>query len=894
MEGEDFRRLEEAFARTVDRPAAERATILAGLEPALRVELERLLEVDDRVTGPGAAVTGEESADLSDPPDPLAALVGRAAALLVEEAGDPWVGREIGPWRIERRLGSGGMGTVYAARRSDGDLPMQVALKVLRRGMGSAELLARFRTERRILAGLIHPHIARLLDGGTTPEGDPYFVMELVEGEPIDRFADARRLPLAARVELVRQVALAVAAAHRRLIVHRDLKPSNILVTAEGTPKLLDFGIAKLLALEPGLEAGESPEAEGEGEPTATAMRLFTPSYASPEQLAGEPVTTATDVYSLGIVLAELLAGRRPERRSSSGLGGSGPAGGEAGRLAATPSRRSAGSALHPLRAQSAERDAASSAAGGRRGRGRSRAEEPPAEDEIAARRGLSPRSLSRALSGDLDTLVATCLRAEPERRYATADRLAEDLGRYLEGRPILARRDSLAYRARKFLRRHRLAAAAAAVALLTLLGFLAALAVQSRRLARERDASLAERQRAEAVAGFLRDLFRVGQPGEPEGGTVTARELLERGAAEVERRPAADPRVQATLLDTVGRIYLQLGLYDRAAPPLERALALRRRALPADDPEVADSLSRLAVFSAENGAYDRAIALFREALAVRRRRYGTNHALVALSLSNLALALQDRGAYAQAAPLYREAIAIAQRLLPARDEDLLSYRANLALLSYDLGDYAAAEAGLRSVLALRDWEPGDPDRPMHQRYLGMTLAARGDLAGAEGLLETAERDLAAMLGPEHPETTRATASLADLRLLQGDARAAAALFQLAFSRRQKRLGPEHPETVVALAGWARAAAALGDAGAAEARFREALRRGRRGIPRGHPDLAGILVGLADLLARQGRCAEVPALVREAREIRAAAFRPGDARIAEGERKAAECRGGAG
>jgi serine/threonine-protein kinase len=826
----------------------------------IRAEVERLLAADVQI----AEQSAEHGAMAGDETDPLARLVGGAAALWIETASedataeDSWLGRTIGAWRIERRLGSGGMSTVYLAERADREMPMRAALKRIRRGLHSAELVARFRTERRILASLIHPNIARLLDGGTAPDGSPYFVMELVEGEPIDRFADRRRLGLTDRIRLVSQAAAAVAAAHRSLVVHRDLKPSNILVDAAGVPKLLDFGIAKLL--------GSDPAAEEAAARTVTSMRLFTPAYASPEQLEGGPVTTATDVYSLGVVLCELLCGRRPYRLRSRAHG----------------ERSTAVELERAIRENAIDPPSLALA----------RHEEEGDAGEIARRRGFdTPRALARALTGDLDTIVTQCLRKEPERRYTTAERLAEDLERYLERRPIEARRDSWLYRSGKLLSRHRWAASFAALALAALLAFTIALAVQSSRLATERDTSRAESERAELVAGFLTDLFQVAQPG-ASGETITARELLDRAALEVTRHPRPDPREQAMLLDTVGNVYLQLDLPARAEPPLRQALALRRKTLAPDHPEIAVSLSRLGMLAAESGAYERAIVLFREALALRRRRFGSQHTLVAASLNNLALALQDRGALTEAEPLYRETIAIDRRLLPPDDPQLWNDCANFGLLLYDLGDYAEAESLLRSALAARrDLAEGAPERAELERYLGLVLVASHHLAEAERILTRAEAKLSRALGPEHSETARATASLAELRLAQDRPREAIALYTRALANRRERTGRGHPEEVPVLTGLGRAYAAAGEAREAEACFREAIDLARRVLPPRHPDLAAALTGLAALAAGQGRCAEVPALAAEAQAIRAAAFRPGDPRIAEAERLAAACVG---
>src|SRR5215210_2267496 len=401
MDREAWERVKEIFAAARELPAAARPDFLteacAG-DPAVRREVESLL----------AAQSGIGESFLAEP------AAGEAFRLIEHRGTEEWIGRRIGAYRVLAELGSGGMGTVFLAARADAEFERQVAIKVIRRGLDRAEIVSRFRQERQILAGLDHPNIARLLDGGATEEGLPYLVMERVEGVPIDRYSAEASLDLPGKLGLFLKICAAVQYAHRNLIVHRDLKPSNILVTREGEPKLLDFGIAKFL--EPG-------PAEGL---TISGERLLTPDYASPEQVLGEPITTSSDVYSLGVLLYQVLCGRPPYRI--------------AGR---TP--------------QELERVVC---------------EEEPLPPSRTLSRGSDTEKLREQLRGDLDNIVLKALAKEPARRYASVEHLSEDLERYLTGRPVLARSGGWWYRSGKLLRRHRLAAAAAgAVALSLILG---------------------------------------------------------------------------------------------------------------------------------------------------------------------------------------------------------------------------------------------------------------------------------------------------------------------------------------------------------------------------------------------------------------------------------------
>src|SRR5262249_28751414 len=396
----------------------------------------------------------------------------------------------------------------------------------------------------------------RLFDGGATQDGSPYFVMELVAGEPITAYCRRHQLSVNGNLKLFRKVCSAVQHAHQKLVIHRDLKPSNILITEDGEPKLLDFGIAKLLSPDPSLSDTR----------TETALRMMTPEYASPEQALGRMVATTTDVYSLGVVLYELLTERRPHEFRT----------------------------YLPAEIERAFLD--------------TEIEEP---SKVVSRMTGAPTRLARSLAGDLDNIVLMAMRKEPERRYQSVEQFSEDIRRYLAGLPVVARKDTFGYRAGKFVRRHK-----AGVAILALLAILAvAMTVQAVRIARERDRANREAATAEAVTQSLLAMFEVADPGKTRGNVITARELLDQGAGKVLRELKDQPEVQAKLLDTIGQLHQSIGLYDRAQPLLEEVLKLRRQALGIESLDVATSLNHLGEVANLKGEYAKSESLFREAL---------------------------------------------------------------------------------------------------------------------------------------------------------------------------------------------------------------------------------------------------------------------------------------
>ena len=705
--------------------------------------------------------------------------------------------RRIGAYRLLRKLGHGGMGTVYLAARADDQYQKRVAIKVIR-GLDSAEIVRHFRRERQILAGLEHPHIARLLDGGTTDDGLPYFAMEHIDGQPIDRFCDERKLSVRERLVLFQGVCGAVQHAHRNLVVHRDIKPGNILVTAEGVPKLMDFGIAKLL----------NPEVAGESR-TATGLAM-TPEYASPEQARGGAVTTATDVYSLGVVLYELLTGRRPYRLKSR-------------------------ETLVVLKAICEDEPERPSTAVGRTEERTlpDGTTETTTADSVSRTREGTPERLKRRLRGDLDNIVLMALRKEPQRRYGSVEALSEDVRRYLEGRPVTARKATTWYRASKFVRRNAVGVAAAALLFALAVSFAVAMAVQSRRIARERD-------KAERLSSFMVDLFKVSDPSEARGNTITAREVLDKGAERISRELKDDPETKATLMASMGNVYVSLGLYGPATPLLEEALRIRRQILGREHAEVARSMSDLAGLLRRKGEHDRAESLSREALAIQRKLLGDEHLDVANSLGRLGAIRLSRGDYAGADPLLREALAIQRKLLGDEHRDVARTLNDLGIVLHFRGDFGEAEPLYREALDIKRRLLGSehPDVTATMNNLAALLHDEGDYAAAEPLYREALATNRKIFGNEHPIVATSQNNLAELLRDEGDYAGAERLFLQDLALRRKLFGNEHPRVGATLARVAGVLAETGRAAEAEPLAREAVTTLRSKLPAEHPDRA--------------------------------------------------------
>jgi eukaryotic-like serine/threonine-protein kinase len=699
------------------------------------------------------------------------------------------------------------MGRVFLADRADGQFEQHVALKLVRSGQSSREILQRFLRERQILARLQHPNIAALLDGGMTSDGRPYFAMEYVGGDPITSYCDARALSIDARLDLFTAVCDGVQYAHQNLVVHRDLKPSNTLVTPSGQVKLLDFGIAKLLHEE------ESPS---EATLTRFGSVPMTPEYAAPEQVRGEPVTTATDVYALGTLLYELLIGHGPHRLT---------------RLTAAEVERAI-----------SERDVERPSAAIARGHAGAGGDVPAAT--IARARGTDPNRLRRQVRGDLDTIVMQALQKDPARRYSSVAAFADDLRRYRSGRPIAARRDSVRYRAGKFVRRHALGVGATVLVLASLVAGLVGTAWQARVASREAS-------KAREVSRFLASLFEVADPATANASTITARELLDRGATRIEKDLAEQPDVQAEMMLLLGRIYRDLSLFDRAQPLLDRSLALRRQASGADDENVADTMSELGRLWLEAGKPDEAERIQRETLALRRRLMGPGHSDVGNTMRDLALVLDFRGQYAEAETLQREALELHRQNFGTEHADVARDLENLSTILQHRGQIDPAIVVARQTLDMRLklLGPDHLDTATSMNNLAVLLNQKWELAEAERLYrQVLDFDLR-RLGELHSNTATVSNNLASVLRDRGKYDEAEKYFRSALDLDRRLFGPEHYYNATVLSNLAGVLTLKGDYGEAERRFRESIAMLRRVYGESHWQIGAVQAGLAGVLS---------------------------------------------
>jgi serine/threonine protein kinase/Tfp pilus assembly protein PilF len=851
MNAERWQRVKALFFQALDSPETERAALLqqaCGEDGDLREHVAALLAAHE--TPPGRLEGG-----------------GARALLAVFEREQESVpaGSRIGPYRVLAEIGRGGMGAVYRAVRDDGAFDQEVALKLVKRGMDTDEVVRRFVHERQILAALAHPHIARLLDGGTTEDGRPYFVMEHIAGRPITLYAEQEGLGVGGRLALFLAVAGAVQFAHQNLVVHRDLKPANILVGADGAPKLLDFGIAKLL--DPDRPDPDDPHRAAW---TAVAGAPLTPDYASPEQLTGRPVTTATDVYGLGVLLYELLVGASPkvvERELGAGWG---------------------------------ERLPSQAAAALARARGQ-------------AEPGRLDRRLGRRLAGDLDTILGKALAAEPGARYGTAAELADDVRRHLARLPVRARRPTLAYRLGRTVLRHRLASAAA----LGLVAFTIAITLQSFELNRQR-------LRAEATTRFLVGLFKASDPTENRGAEIPVREVLDSGARILLEEPgaqpswllrelgglAADPETRADLLLTIGEVQTNLGLRAEAERSLqkaqgltrglsdrarqaralallgdlyrddskldesralyEQALGLLRRHGRGRSPEAAAVLNGLGLVSTATGDPERARAELEEALALWREAGKPGRTGAGLTLNNLGLLALEQGDREEAGQRFAEALAVLRPTLGEDHPDSLRVLSNLAALHFRQDDYARARQGFREVLRIKQrvLGPAHPDLARTWSNLATVDLQLGRLADAEAALR---RSLALLGGHGQARTEVYADVLGNLAAVvrdRGDLATATRLSEECLGLYRRLLGPDHPKEATVLNGLAHIELAAGRPERAEAAVRRALAIRRKAYGDEHRIMVPSLELLAKTLAAQHRGAEADAATRQADALR--------------------------
>jgi eukaryotic-like serine/threonine-protein kinase len=732
------------------------------------------------------------------------------------ELSQRWVGARLGAYEIGVQIGSGGMGTVHEAVRADDQYRQRVAVKFLNRSAEGGVAVRRFRAERQILASLQHPNIASLVDGGVTPDGLPYFVMEYIDGEPITRWCDTRALPIAARLGLFLQVCSAVRAAHQKLVVHRDLKPGNILVTTDGTVKLLDFGIAKLMRDE-----------QATNVPTATQMghRAFTPEYAAPEQLRGTPVDTTADVYSLGVVLFELLAGQRPfDLRDKSFA--------EMERIVCEQASPRPSSVL--------------------------------AVDRWRAVGERSDARARRAIEGDLDAIALMALRKEPERRYASVDALARDITQHLDEQPVQARPDSLGYRVRKFVQRRRLESAAAVVAALSLVVGSAVALGQARRAEAQRVVATAQSERATEVTNFLMTMLNSSNP-ESFGKDVTMRTVLDSAVIRADAMKVA-PELEAEIRAVMGNAYLALGELDIAEKQFVLDLAARRRNAPGGDYLTAVTFSKLALVAETRGQIPVADSLLQLAERLYERFPHVDRREEETAIENRGRILYQLGKVPEALAQYRKALAVSARYFPTDDSANAPTFVNAAVVFGDAGELAAADSfSLLSIQTVK--RAHGAVHPM----VANALSVRAGVLEAQGRMEEATSAYIetlnikrTLLGPQHVSYATTGVNYADHLMRREKWREAATMAREILALRGKSLDESSYPIQGSLVYLGRALAHMDSAKAGEPLVREARALREKSLPAGHWLIASVDGALGEVVALDGRYAEAERLLLSA------------------------------
>jgi len=842
--------VKEIFSTAVATPPHKRRRLLVencnGDEALLR-EVEELLSAHE---GAGEFLE-KEIASIHDlpisgiPEDP--------------SPGDDFSGKKLGAYRLERPVGEGGMGTVYLARRSDELFEKRVAVKIIRR-YHDERRLDRFRKEREILARLTHPNIAQLLDGGVTEDGLPYLVMEYVDGTPIDQHCTEYDLDLRERLELFNKVFRAVQYAHQSLIVHRDLKPSNILVTREGEPKLLDFGIAKLL---------EDDGTSGTTGTTFTVARWMTPEYASPEQVRGDPITTASDVYSLGVILYKLLTGQSPYEVHSQPIY-------EVERIICEeePSRPS------------------------------TIVVENTGPGTESRKRGTRSVRLRRGLKGDLDNIILMALRKEAHRRYPSVEQFGEDIDRYLNGLPVRAQRDTVRYRATKFVQRHQFGVATVVVFLLFAFGAFGFIVKQTNEARHQRDVS-------SELLRYTVSLFEASaDPEFATDTTLSARQMLDSGLEKAREQLSDQPEQLVLVLNLLGRLYQKLGVYtsaeevhrealgmvaedggglrladayfglgrsmqsqaryDQAESLYRDALELRREYLPYMSAEVAEVIDQLASLAVVRSNLSAADSLVDEAILIRKAVFGIKSEEVARSLRVKATGLRHGGKLDEAALLFQEALAIQTKTL-GPDHLQVAYTLNSLGVVYEtLGDHEEAERLIRRALRIKRIKLGQrhPSVAVTLYNLSLVMQGKEEFSLALGLLEEALSIETDFFGENNVTVARTRQGLAVLLKKMGNYAVAAENYKGAIAILQVSLPPDHSDIAAAMHNYAILLREMGDIGQSRLFYEQAAIGYRKNLPQEELRLSGALNGLGKTLRELGRDKDAVAAFQESLEIR--------------------------
>jgi serine/threonine-protein kinase len=830
MNEQRWAQIQEVFDRVADLEPAARAEILAsvrGTDHDLAAQVEALLAADAR---PHTLLDGASP--------PLLSLSGLSAAEdepvpNEDDGADLMEGQRVGPWRILQRIGSGGMGAVYRAERDDGAFEQTVALKLIKRGLDTDEIIRRFRAERQILAGLEHPNIARLVDGGLTDGGGPWFAMEFVEGEPIDAWCDHRRYTVDQRLGLFLTVCDAVDYAEQRLVIHRDLKPRNILVTSGGDVKLLDFGVAKVLAVEE--ESAEQTDL------TRAGARVMTPAYAAPEQLRGSAVSTATDAYQLGVILYELLTGQRPH-----------------GTVASLQELEQAVLRTQPDRPSDLVRHTRSAPA----------SDGAAHDDTVSERRATRRDRLRRRLEGDLDNICLMALRKEPERRYGSARQLADDIRRHRRGLPVIARPDTRSYRIQKFLVRHRPAVVGSAAAAVLVAGLTTTYLV---RLRNERDrarvaeqTALQARDEADAVTTFLTGMLSAADPAK-QGRDVLVREALDRAAGnatELATRPLLEARVRLA----IGRTYEGLGAYAEADSQIQRSADILTARLGGNAREVLEARVARAGLRANQGRYGDADSMLASTLRDSRALLGASDRVTLNAAMRLGAVHARQARLDEAVALLDTTLRQVTTALGAEDRLTLATAYSLATAYQDIGRSTEAESLYLRTLEVqrRVHGPDDPDVINTENSLAFLYNSTARYSQAEPLLRHLLATLTRRAGADHPRTLTAANNLGDMYSRSGRNAEALPIFRDVYERKRRVLGALAPSTVLSMANLGIVMAETGQAADGSEVLAEAVTASRRAWPAGHWLVGAFMVEHAVVLLQLRRYAATEATALDA------------------------------
>lgn len=777
-----------------------------------------------------------------------------------------FAGQKIGNYKLLQEIASGGMGMVFLAERCDGLFNQKVALKIIKPGLSTIPIIRRFQHERQILANLHHSNIARLYDGGVTEDNRPYFTMEYVDGISIDEYCDINKLTIKKRLNLFLKVCDAVQYAHNNLVIHRDLKPSNILIQKNGGIKLLDFGISKVL----------SAESDGKDLPTVTMaeLNLMTPEYSSPEQIKNGNISVSTDVYSLGLILYKLLSGIPAQKFSNRTFG----------EFEKVVCEHTISKPSTIVVKRTGEVSAKSIL-------------------EISKKRKTQPGKLKKILRGDLDNICLKALRKEPDRRYASVEMFAYDIERYLQKLPIRARKESFFYTSSKFLARHKRAVAVAAALFIIVNGLIFFYTIQ---LKAEKDKAQIEAQKSKQAAAFLQELFRVSDPDESKGETITARELLDKGAAKLRAGLADEPEIKSQLLNTIGKVYTNLGLfksaediflqikmnagiqgidkvtlaetllnlgslyrikgeYKLAENILQNALLEIKNNFDEENPLLGDCYLNLGGLNYETGKFKLSHSYYENARKIFIKHYGNQSKQVAAVLHDMGMLLFDEGNLDKVDSLYREALGIEIKLNGEINADVAAYQNDLGQVLRHKGQFEEAEKLYEKALNTRIKLFGNnhPDVANTLNHISRLYYNQGMFNKAEPFARKSLKIRLTVFDETHPEVSASRSSLAGVLFAKKKYKEAEKLYRTAYKASLKKLGEKHPYTPALLGNLGRCLTELKKYKEAEIDLSKSLTMLKNIFPDDNVYILGRINWLSDLYNRTEKFTESARLLRE-------------------------------